>query len=165
MKSDAQNLVEIYMTSKRGLDLAQSEIDAKRAELKENLVRDLSDLASQDKVFTLVLDEWRDDGVSAFQVAQSVKVIITDVVFHDRLGVAVPTLHKLKYTKTGRVKFKRGKPDTRKVQWNPFASWRVVDYLGQAVFGHSAPGMVDPERYTEEEIGLLRARLAEIQAL
>lgn len=164
MKSDAQLIIDRYMQRVSGINEAQEKLSSEKETLKSELQADLLDLANQTKMFRLVLDEWRDDSVSAFQVAQSVQVIITDVVVSDKLGVAIPKLEKLLFTKTGKVKFKHGKPDTRKINWNPFASWRVVDYLDQSVFGYSMPQVIRPDKYTEESLALIRERLSKVQA-
>lgn len=165
MKSEAQLLIDSYIARTAEFKAEEAKLAQKKAELKEALTLRLESLAKQDKVFTLELDEWRDDSVSAFQVAQAKKVIVTDVSFSERLGVAIPVLEKLLYTKTGKLKFKKGKPDTRKIRWNPFCSWRVVDYLHQPVFGYTAPQVIHPEKYTEERLSEIRARLAEVQVL
>lgn len=153
---------------KKKMDRIGSERDSlKEQELsaREELLQAMNDIAGSQGLWTLVLDEWRDDRVHAFQAAQVVPNILINGFSLDPTGFPVPILRKARFTKTGKLKFKGGAPDSKKVHFNSGCSWRLVDRHGEAQFGRSAEQVIIPDTWSDEDLDRLRAKLGELQKI
>jgi hypothetical protein len=163
---ETNKLIQEYRTAFSLLEEKEKRLKEAKQSLKKDFQDNIKRLVETGKVCTLELHDYRDDSVSAIQVAQSAKVIIESLYESSAVpGFVVPILRKVIYTPKGNPRMKKGNIDTREVRFNAYCSWTLYNEDGEVLFENKAPEVIYPDKYKGDELVKIKERLLEVQKL
>jgi hypothetical protein len=161
-----KKIINAYLEAQSAIAEAEKGLEQKKKEILEKLNEKIQ--IDTNAIYTFRVKECRDDTVSAFQAEQECKCVVekVDVAFsskgESRLFV-YPVVHKLLYTESGKIKFKEKKAHTKRIRYNQWLRWELLDYNNRVVLSYEGEEVIIKEKYTEEQLAMIRERCLEIQ--
>lgn len=161
-----KSIIDNYLKAQEAIHKAEQELEQKKKDILDHLHKSIQ--IDSFAIYTFRVKECRDDSVSAFQAEQECKCVVdkVDIAFSAKGKSRVfvyPIVHKLLYTKQGKIKFKGGKAHTKRIHYNQWLRWELLDYNNRVVLSYEGEEVIIEGKYTEERLQELRKRCLEIQ--
>lgn len=161
-----KSIIDNYLKAQEAILKAEEELAQKKKDILEHLHKSIQ--IDTNAIYTFRVKECRDDRISAFQAEQECKCVVDKVdTFFTAKGESrifvYPKVNKLLYTKQGKIKFKNGKAHTKRIYYNQWLRWELLDYNNRVVLSYDGEEVITKGKYTEEELVALRKRCLEIQ--
>lgn len=161
-----KSIIDNYLKAQEAIHKAEQELSQKKIDILDHLHKSIQ--IDPNAIYTFRVKECRDDRVSAFQAEQECKCVVeeVDISFSSKGESRIfvyPKVNKLLYTKQGKIKFKNGKAHTKRIRYNQWLRWELLDYNNRVVLSYKGEEVITKGKYTEEELVALRKRCLEIQ--
>ncbi len=159
-------IINAYLKAQEDIAEVEKQLEQRKKDILDNLHQKIQ--IDPFAIYTFRVKECRDDRVSAFQAEQECKCVVdkVDIAFSSKGESRIfvyPIVHKLLYTKGGKIKFKGGKAHTKRIHYNQWLRWELLDYNNRVVLSYDGEEVIIKGKYTEEQLVELRKRCLEIQ--
>jgi len=147
-----QELIDRYKTLQDSFanNIKQDEIEHYKA--MTSLMAEIN--IPTEKLYKLRLEEYRDDRVHCFQVAQEGLVLVkgfNPVIFGNTTFIK-PECELVKFTPSGKIKYKNGKIDTKRIFNNWLLTWKLIDENDNIILSYEPEQYIIPGTYTDEKL-------------
>jgi hypothetical protein len=159
-------IIDNYLKAQEAIHKAEEELAQKKKDILDHLHKSIQ--IDPFAIYTFRVKECRDDRVRAFQAEQECKCVVdeVDIAFSSKGESRIfvyPIVNKLLYTKGGKIKFKGDKAHTKRIRYNQWLRWELLDYNNRVVLSYDGEEVIIEGKYTEEQLVELRKRCLEIQ--